>query len=160
MPSFSAQIIKVGINPCVDLPRNISQAFPQRGYIPVVGSINGENFSINLVPLGGGRHRLFLNGDIRLRAGVDVGSCIRVSLELDKSPPQEPVPDLFTEALQASDAATEVWQQLAPSRRKEILRYLNQAKREETLRRNAQKAVRLLLGEEESLAGIRLDRRR
>lgn len=153
---FSATIKKVGINPCVDLPLRTSQALGRRGYIPVMGLINGESFHINLVPLGEGRHRLFLNGDIRQRAGVDVGSRIQVQLEIDQSPKQEPVPKPFAIALESSPQAQAVWRELSPSRRKEILRYLNQAKREETLKRNSDKAIELLLGCEESLGGIRL----
>ncbi|MFC6635182.1 YdeI/OmpD-associated family protein [Microbulbifer taiwanensis] len=153
---FSATIKKIGINPCVDLPLSVSQAFDMRGYIPVRGLINRESFHINLVPIGEGRHRLFLNSDIRRRAGVDVGSRIQVHLEIDQSPKQEPVPGAFAYALENSPQARLVWDQLSPSRRKEILRYLNQAKREETLKKNIDKAIHLLMGDEESLGGIRL----
>jgi len=37
---FSAKIYKLGINPCVDLPKKISVTIGKRGYIPIVGRIN------------------------------------------------------------------------------------------------------------------------
>lgn len=41
--SFKAKIYKVGINPCVDVPNNITRKINKKGYIPVKGTINGIN---------------------------------------------------------------------------------------------------------------------
>jgi len=63
--SFTARIYKSGINPCVDAPPEAGQIFQKRGFIPIAGLINGESYRATLVPRGGGRHRLYLNGEIR-----------------------------------------------------------------------------------------------
>lgn len=47
MKTFSAKIYKTGINPCVDVPKLVSKALGEKGYIPVKGKsyrfyINGQ----------------------------------------------------------------------------------------------------------------------
>ncbi|MGH9839592.1 MAG: DUF1905 domain-containing protein [Blastocatellia bacterium] len=71
---FSAKIYKLGINPCVDVPKRVSEVFGKRGYVPVAGTLNGQAIHATLVPKGGGEHRLFLNGEMRRRAAVGVGA--------------------------------------------------------------------------------------
>jgi hypothetical protein len=62
--SFTARVYKVGINPCVDAPPEAGRIFERRGFIPIAGLVNGESYRATLVPRGGGRHRLYLNGEI------------------------------------------------------------------------------------------------
>jgi hypothetical protein len=47
---FSAKVYKLGINPCVDVPQRVSQAFDQRGYVPVTGTLNGHVIRATLAP--------------------------------------------------------------------------------------------------------------
>lgn len=70
---FTARIYKQGINPCVDGPAEVSQAFGRRGHIPVTGTLNGHPITATLVSKGGGQHRLYINGAMRKQAGVDTG---------------------------------------------------------------------------------------
>jgi hypothetical protein len=77
---FSAQIYKLGINPCVDVPKNISQAFGKRGYIPVRGTLNGHSIRATLVPKGDGQHRLFINTEMWKQASVDVGDQVQLAI--------------------------------------------------------------------------------
>jgi hypothetical protein len=138
---FSATIFKVGINPCVDVPARVSAALGRTGYVPVRGTLNGHAFRAGLVSLGGGRHRLFVNGEMRTAAGVGVGDRVEVALDYDPAPRRLPVPKPLAAALDADPAAKRAWDNLTPSRRKEILSYLNSLKRPETLARNVAKTV-------------------
>jgi hypothetical protein len=142
---FASTIFKVGINPCVDVPAQVSAALGRKGYIPVECRINGHAFRAGLVSLGGGRHRLFINGQMRSEAGVNVGDEIEVELSYDPKPRNLPVPEELSRALRASSVASEAWERLTPSRRKEILSYLNSLKRPQTLERNVQRTIRGLL---------------
>ncbi len=142
---FVATIVKVGINPCVEVPARVSAALARKGYIPVQGTINGHPFRAGLVSLGKGRHRLFVNGQMRKQTAVDVGDRIAVALEYDFQPRRTPVPRALTKALTANPAAKKAWQSLTPSRRKEILNYLNSLKRPESLDRNIAKTINKLL---------------
>ena len=138
---FSATIFKVGINPCVDVPARVSAALGQKGYVPVRLLLNGRSFRAGLVSLGRGRHRLYINGVMRKEAGVDLGGRIEVALDPDDAPRREPIPRPLTRALRASAKAQRAWKDLTPSRRKEILRYLNNLKSPDSLARNVRKVI-------------------
>ncbi len=64
---FTARIYKLGINPCVDVPLRVGQAFGRRGYVSVTGALNGHPLRATLAPKGGGLYRLFINGEMRKR---------------------------------------------------------------------------------------------
>jgi hypothetical protein len=143
--SFSARIYKVGINPCVDVPPSVTRALGRRGYIPVRGTVNGSQMRSTFVPKGGGSHRLYLNMDIRRRAGADVGDEVSISLEVDTEPRVIPVPEPFAKALEGHPEAKLEFDKLTPSRRKEILAYLNSLKTPEALERIILKVINQLL---------------
>lgn len=132
---FEATIRKIGINPYVDVPKRVSAALGRRGYVPIRGTIDGHAFKAGLVSLGAGRHRLFVNGAMRSAARVGVGDRIAVTLEYDPAPRTQPVPKKLRVALAANPAAKVIWDSLVPSKRKEILSYLNSLKRPKTVDR-------------------------
>ena len=139
--SFTARIYKVGINPCVDAPAETYAVFQHRGFIPVEGSVNGESYRATLVPLGGGRYRLYLNGEIRKATGTDVGSVIKVKLNLDEASRVIRTPADFSAALRAKPVAAATFRKATPSHRREILRLIINAKRPETRQSRIERAV-------------------
>ena len=145
---FSVLVYKLGINPCVDVPEEVSKTFGIRGFVPVKGTLNGHRLQANLVPMGGGRHRLYLNGEMRVRAGVSVGDRVDIVLEVDREPRQAPVPARLAEALAENPAAKAAFERLTSSRRKEILDYLNWLKRPETLQRKINDVIASLIRQE------------
>ena len=73
---FRATVRRQGVNPYVDVPLAVSRAFDRfarSGRIVVTGTLNGADVRASLVPAGGGRHRLFVNGAMRASSGVGVG---------------------------------------------------------------------------------------
>jgi hypothetical protein len=143
---FEAVVYKLGINPCVDIPEEVSEAFGIRGYVPVKGSLNGHAVRANLVPKGGGRHRLYLNGEMRARANVGVGDRVELVLEHDPLPrPDIPVPEALARAFEENPAAKNAFHSLTPSRQKEILSYLNYLKRPDSIQRNVDKVIQMLM---------------
>ena len=151
---FTATIFKVGINPCVDVPAGVSTALGKKGYIPVRVQLNGYSFRAGLVSLGQGRHRLYINGVMRKQAGVDLGDQINVTLDYDPASRKDPVPRSLSRALQASPKAKLAWENLTPSRRKEILRYLNNLKGPDSLARNVRRVIRQLVESNNEDTGI------
>lgn len=150
MKSFSAIIRKIGINPYVYLPDDVlgglfEQAGRSKGPIPVRGRINGKRFIQTLVKYEG-VWRLYINGEMRRAANVDVGDQVRIKIEFDPALRVEPIPPKFTKALAKNKAAKAAFQNLIPSRQKEILRYLNSMKTETSLERNIEKTIQHLLG--------------
>jgi hypothetical protein len=116
------------------------------GPIPVEGAVQGAAFKANVVRYAG-LWRLYLNLAMRRAAGADVGDNVEVVLRWDSTPRRVAVPPAFAKALARDARARIAFEQLAPSRQKEIPRYLGQLKRAETLMRNIDKALRYLRGE-------------
>ena len=83
---FSATINKIAINPYVEVPECVSQYFAVRGFIRVTGTLNGIAIRATLVLAGNGRHRLYVNGEMRKKAKVKVGDIVNLSLKLDTKP--------------------------------------------------------------------------
>lgn len=140
MPRFTAMIRKVGINPCVAVPGAISRAFARRGYVPVIATLGGKNFPANLVPVGGGRHRLYLNLPMRQAARRDTGDRITVGLAADATSRVLSPPADLLRALRASGQLPAFLAD-APSHRKEIIRWVEGAQGRDTRRRRIAKAV-------------------
>ena len=103
--SFTARIYKLGINPCVDVPAEAAHFFKRRGFVPIVGLVNGKTYRATLVPRGDGLHRLYLNEPIRKATKTDVGSDVRFELKLDRTSRVIKTPSEFASALKAQPAA-------------------------------------------------------
>ena len=75
-----------------------------------------------------------------------IGETILVEIEVDHSDRTiHPHPKL-TEALARSEEARKVFDSLAPSRQKEIIRYISNLKSETSVDRNVARAIDFLLG--------------
>lgn len=151
MKSFSAKILKIGINPYVGIPEDVlnalfKQADKTKGPIQVRGTINGKRFKQTLVRYQGA-WRLYINGEMRQAAGIDVGDDAYITIEYDPVPRIEAVPAKFVDALSKNKTAKVAFESLRPSRQKEILRYLNSMKTESSLERNIEKVIQHLVGE-------------
>ena len=138
--SFTAKIYKLGMNPCVDVPTEVSRALGRRGYVPVKGAINGHEVRATLVPKADGFHRLFINGEMRKRAGVGEGDSMEIVIEIDTESREIPMPPDLETALTGRQAL-EAFVSMTPSHRRELLRYLVDAKTPETRRRRVQRIV-------------------
>ncbi|MDE0655378.1 MAG: DUF1905 domain-containing protein [Acidimicrobiaceae bacterium] len=119
------------MNVALDVPAVVSDAFGVRGHVPVVGTADEAELTATLVPVGGGRHRLFLNAAVRDAIGKGAGDSVEIRIRLDRSDRTPETPADLREAL-AEDGASSAWAALAPSRRKECLVWLADAKRDHT----------------------------
>ena len=134
------------MNVALDVPAVVSDAFGVRGHVPVVGTADGVELTATLVPVGGGRHRLFLNGTIRQAIGKGVGDPVEIRVRLDRSDRTPETPADLREALD-EDGASAAWEALAPSRRKECLAWLADAKRDQTRAARIDRIVQTALEE-------------
>jgi Domain of unknown function (DUF1905)/Bacteriocin-protection, YdeI or OmpD-Associated len=141
---FSAVIYKQGINPCVDIPERASRVFYRKATIPVRGLLNKHPFRATLVPMGAGRHRLYINGKMRKEIHVDVGDEVKIELEFDPQIRVIPMPEAFKQALQKNPKARSEFERLTSSRRKEILLYMNALKRPESVQRVIERVMESL----------------
>lgn len=97
------------------------------------------------MPVGGGAHRLYINGDMRKKARVKVGDIIHLRIEPDSEPRVLPVPEKLQKRLEGNKEAKQAFEKLTPSHRNEILAYLNYLKTPEALERNVKKVIDRLL---------------
>lgn len=120
--------------------------------MPVFVQINGQPkpaWRINMIPIGDGSFYLYLHGDVRKASLTKVGDLVQVDVRFDekyKNGPMHPMPTWFSRPLNAHPKAKAAWDQLIPSRKKEILRYMSWLKSDEARRRNVEKAIKVLSG--------------
>lgn len=88
-----------------------------------------------------GKWRLYLNTPMRKTAGKDVGDIIEIDIEFDAAERATPIHPKLVLALKKNKKANEIFMQLSPSRQKEILRYINFLKSEESVDRNIKKLL-------------------
>jgi len=150
MATFKAELAIIGINPFVYVPQTELQALfkawgKDKGQIPVCGNVNGVPYEQTLVRYSG-EWRLYINTTMLPGSPKRIGETIEVSIEFDpRDRTLHPHPDLIG-ALEQSKEANTVFQQLPPSRKKEIIRYISAVKTEGTRQKNIEKAIGFLLG--------------
>jgi hypothetical protein len=146
--SFKAKIYKVGINPCVRVPQRISaKLVATNGYIPVKGTIRGFYFQQTLCPIKNDDYRLYVNGPMLKGSRHKVGQEAHFVIEQDITDRNKKIemPAALTQQLEKENLLNE-FEQLAAFRKKEICRYINNLKTDETKERNAIKIVNALKG--------------
>ena len=150
MNTFSATIYKLGINPVVDTPDVVlnaifEQAGRSKGPVPVRGKINGAEFLQTLVKYQGA-WRLYINGPMLKDSGLTVGDIAHVEIAFDSRPREEPMSPRLNAEFRKNPAAAIAFELLPPSRRKEILRYLNSLKSDDSIDRNVARVMEQLAG--------------
>jgi len=149
---FTAEINIIGVNPYVQVPDKILQNIfrksgKNKGAIPIKGTVNGIPYKQTLIRYSGD-WRLYINTVMLHHSPRRIGEIIKISAEYDPEPRTiTPHPD-FKKALNKNKEAKIVFDNLPPSRRTEIVRYLTNLKTEKALERNILRAINYLLGKE------------
>lgn len=151
---FRAPVLLVGVNPYVVVgAARVTRLRPGwRRPLPVLVRVNAgpaAPWRTNLMPVGDGSFRLYLHGAMRRAASADVGDTVTVELDVDReyhSSPAHTAPDWFEAALRDDPLARGHWEALAPSRRKEVVRYLGSLTTRAAQERNLRLALHVLRG--------------
>jgi hypothetical protein len=110
---------------------------------PVVASVNGYTWRTSVARMGG-EFLVGLRREVREAAGVEAGDQVDISLELDEQPRDLALPDDLFAAL-ASDADARVkFEAMAFAHRKEYVRWVTEAKREDTRQRRVHQALEMI----------------
>ena len=126
----------------VVVPFDVQDAFGSKRP-PVRTTVNGYSFRTTIAPMGG-RSLLGLNREVREGAGVAVGDIISVELERDDEPRTVEEPEDFAALLAAAPDARAAYDALSYTHRKEYVRWITEAKRDETRQRRLHKAIEML----------------
>jgi hypothetical protein len=110
---------------------------------PVRVRINGFDFRTTLMRYGGVDY-MGLNREVRDGAGVEAGQRVEIEVELDDEPWVVEVPDDLAQALRSEKAARDAFERLSYTHRKEYVRWIEEAKRDETRRSRIEKTISML----------------
>ena len=139
MPTFRTTLLQSGNNVGIVVPEEIVLGFGAGKRVPVRVTLRGYTYS-STVAVMGGRYLVSLSAAHRAAAGVAGGEEHDVTLEHDGSPRTVEVPDDLAAAL-ADAGLREAFDSLAPSRRKEHVRSIQDAKSPATRDRRVAKVV-------------------
>jgi hypothetical protein len=146
---FTARIERLGTLYCVVVPLLVSRAIGARGRVPVVARVaRGGPFRATLLPSGGGRHRLFVNGEIRRAAGAKLGDRIFVAVRVDWKPREVALPDDLARSLR-EEGVLASWQSMPPGKREHIIKWIDDAVHESTREKRVARAVQEALAHHE-----------
>lgn len=107
---------------------------------PVKVTVDGRFTFDGRVARMGGENLVGLNKATRTAAGVSAGDTIEVEIALDTAERAVEVPEDLAEAMAAAGVA-EAFAALAPSHRKEYVRWITEAKKSETRQKRIVEAV-------------------
>ncbi len=132
MPTFHTTLLATGGNNVgIEIPGDVVTALGGKR-VPVTVTINGDYTYASTTAVMSGRNLVGLNAAHRSASGVGAGDTVEVTLERDTAPRTIEVPADLARALAAEPSAAAAWEKLAPSHRKEHVRAITEAKREET----------------------------
>src|ERR1700683_1613069 len=132
---FVARIYKVGINRCVDVPKDFVSATEKRGYTPVSGSADGISFRSTLLPGLNPMYRLFLHSRIWKNLGLDAGDVIEITLERDHESRDVALSAELAASLAEHRGALAALQNGTPGLRREFIKWVVAAKHPATRER-------------------------
>ena len=151
--TFKAKIYQTGINWGVDVPTEITELLTaEKGRINIKGQINGFDFTKTLMPVKNSMHRLFVNQAMMKGGKTALGQVAVFKIEQgnEKTVKEYPTPLILTEQLKKYQLTT-AFDNLTTSRKKDILKYLNYVKTEETLLKNIDKLITQLKNKEKNI---------
>jgi Bacteriocin-protection, YdeI or OmpD-Associated/Domain of unknown function (DUF1905) len=131
---------------CVDVPRDISKSLRKLAgdnhtHIPVLGQVEGLPLKSTLSPRGGGAYRLHMHSNIWRKLRIDAGAIVEVMLLLDGEPWDPVLPHDLAGGLADEPRALAVFHSLTPAFRRQIVRFVEQAKHAST----REKRIRLIV---------------
>lgn len=153
---FSATIELRGYNPYILVTAEQAAVLAPgwRRPMPVLVQLNGgpsPPWRINMMPVGNGSFYLYLDNGVRRPTGTAVGDDVSVFLAFDadyRGGPAHDMPEDMAVMLSRSLAAASNWERLAPSRKKEVLRYLHRVQSPIARQSNLERLVYVLEGNE------------
>ncbi|MDM7830312.1 DUF1905 domain-containing protein [Cellulomonas edaphi] len=142
MPTYTTVLAQIGNNVGIVVPEEILLELGAGKRPPVVVTLNGHTYRSSVASMGG-RYLVSVSSAVRAAAGVAGGEEHQVTVVLDDQPRTVDVPDDLAAAL-ADAGLREQFDGAAPSRRKEWVRGVTEAKAEATRARRVAAVVAAL----------------
>jgi uncharacterized protein YdeI (YjbR/CyaY-like superfamily) len=137
----------------IRVPLDVPKVWGVRGQLKVKGEINGFSFRTSLFPTGNGDHILMVNKKMQAGGRAAPGMKARFRLEPDTAPREVSPPAELLAALRQAKPLERYYQSLNYSTRREIAKWVAEAKHGETRRRRsnqmAERLMQVMEGERE-----------
>ena len=129
---FTAPLYKVAQVRWVDLPRKVVTELDlppaeSRGWHALL-RFNGDLDRVTLLPGGRGRVKLAFKVELLRAARVDAGDAVTFTLERDAASREPDLPDEMRRVFRTRPELRERWQQHSVAMRRQVVRYIEQAK--------------------------------
>jgi len=121
-------------------PFAVPEVFGTKARVPVRGTINGFPFRSSLCNMGSG-HMMVVNKTLRNGAKCKAGDVVDVVLQRDREDRVVDVPGYLSKVIAADKAAQATWDSLSFTHKKEWVRAIEEAKKEETRQARIQKMM-------------------
>ena len=128
---------------CVLFPHDMEAEFGRKGRVPVKALLEGVPYTGSLMEYGHSRPMLGVLKGVRAQMGKDVGDTIAVELWQDAAERKVEVPEHFAKRMK-QEGLLSFFSGLSYTHQKEYVRWVSEAKREETRVRRLEKAVEML----------------
>jgi Bacteriocin-protection, YdeI or OmpD-Associated/Domain of unknown function (DUF1905) len=137
--TFETTVKAIGNNTGIEVPEHNMTELGSSKKPAVNVNLSGYKYQ-STVAVMGGKFMIPLSAAHRTAAKLKGGDAITVTLELDQMPRSVELPEDLAAALEES-GVTAVFEKSAPSKRKEFVRQVLEAKTQETRERRIEKVV-------------------
>lgn len=127
----------------MNAPFDVLVTFGTLARVPVKGAINGFPFRSSLMPMGG-CHGMAVNRAMREGAKAKVGDVVEIVMERDTDERTVEAPPDLKKELAKNKKARERWETLAFTHKKEMAKWILEAKQDETKKRRLARVVTVL----------------
>ena len=128
----------------IDFPFDVKDEFNGKNRVKVISLIDGYSYRGSLVKMGGDCHMLGVTQEVRKATGKNPGDTVHVVIEEDTEERMVEVPDDFMQLMKNESGMLEFFSQLSYTHRKEYVRWIVEAKKEETRRKRIVRAIEML----------------
>jgi bifunctional DNA-binding transcriptional regulator/antitoxin component of YhaV-PrlF toxin-antitoxin module len=130
---------------CVYFPYDVETEFGTKGRVPVKATFDGVPYAGSMVKYGAPQHLLGILKNIREQIGKGPGDTVEVTVQKDEAERAVDVPPEF-EKLLKKEKVWATFEKLSYTHKKEYVRWITEAKREETRLNRLAKSVEMLRG--------------
>jgi MoaA/NifB/PqqE/SkfB family radical SAM enzyme len=143
---FTAKIQAAGMGTggaCVLFPYDVEKEFGTKGRVPVKVTFDGVPYTGSMIRYGAPQHMLPMLKAIREKIGKGVGETVAVVVWKDEAERVLVIPEVFKSVLK-KEGLLAGFEKLSYTHRKEYVRWIEEAKKEETRERRLEKSVAML----------------
>lgn len=140
---FRTIIEQTGNNTGIPVPEDVVESFNRGKRLPVAVTLNGYTYRSQLV-FYKGQFVVSLSAAHREAAGVSGGQEVEVEMVVDEAPREVEIPEDLAAAFGEAPVAAQFFDSISYSNKKEFVRWITEAKKEETRRERLTRAIALL----------------